>query len=447
MKRFSMVLSLLLMLSLVLGILAGCKNNDTTDNSKETSSVEETPVTVESLMDSMKSFQDSSYSFDMSMSLKMSMNLFGEKSDIAMTLDFVVKANPDIAYLAGTGVMEADGETEENSVEMYIDASDETPVTYTKTDDVWEKSTNSEANIGSFMDNEELINVVLRDKTEKKGTKTCYVVDAEMNMSKMSSVLGEDFDIGEMEVNIPVVLYFDSTTKELLSMEVNCGKELSDMIQKAMLEEQGFTFALDIEEFKIVVDNIDTKFSDVITIPDDVKENAVDADDWNWDDNYVEWQDAFNELVIGGTTLNIREITFQDIMNLRGNNEDVEDLMVEAKDYDFRHFDIEGFGRISFGLENPSDETCYAKDCIIYYVAVTPFTDKDIITDTTVAGIRFFQDTMEDLIERFGEPSGIDEDWDDSTTLTWEDSNMNEFTVTLDKENGTVIDASIYLFD
>lgn len=429
-------------------------------------------VTVDSLLDKLDSTKTESVSFDIDMSIAMSMALFGENSEMSAKMKMSVEAADNKSHVKGTTTTTSDGETDKTETEVYSEFDGKNYSVYTNEGEYWVKST-SDTPSTDLSGVNKIKDAVLREKKEKYDGVECYVIDGTLGLEDISSLSGNDiFDnFGDLDgVTVSATYYFDAKTKDLYAFEVEAGEAFSEMIQQAMMNEIGFSINIKISEFHIVISNLNFNYDGKITIP----KEAYDAEvEWSWsddDDDFdndtptvtpdkdddndedgdyeeydkVEWNKAFNELRVGDKTFDIATLTIKDLLDAGlKSDENIDGFTVNPGRTESVYFELDDWSYLSIGVMNTSDSAMSIEECPVYHVTVSLDEDDDV--DVSLAGIKFFKDTESSLKTMFGQPTTIYRSAY-LVSMSWETKDYNEFGVNIDTESGLVESASVYLY-
>lgn len=445
MKRY---ISIMLVALLTICMFVGCAKTE--------------PVTADSLMNGLQEKNLENVSFDMKIDMSMSVNLLGEKSSVSTTINLSIDSTKDVAHLTGSMKSEEDGETETEAINTWITTDEDgTILTYNLEEDIWTVSKNDDTNLTGLKDAvgvlDNTVSYTLREKTEKYNGKACYVIDVVLNFKDVNIFTEDmfDMDLGS-EGTVNAVYFFDESSKDLVGVEIDMAETLTNLLQNAMKEELGIIIDLTIDKFKMSLSNISMKLESDVSIPKEVVENAVDADDFNWWDDdddkddeteyfdYVDWNEDFDVLTLNGKEYNIRELTVKDLLNAGLESEkNIEDFTINPNSIEHVTFMLDEWSYMSISLQNISEKSIALEDGEIYSISIHIDEDDDV--DATIAGVKFNEDTEETLLEKFGQPYRIDR-MSSAIFICYEDIDFNEITFTIDNDTGTLATVLVYVY-
>lgn len=277
---------LILAVLAIVGTAGGCKGEK---------------VTPEELMTQVTENVEAKKSADANMTLDFAGNISQEANGTSVSVDMTMGMDADIqtiygsgeessSYLKGKVDMSVMGVNISVDMESYAVPEDGKMVSYSGTQGQWTRTETETKDISDEllgMDFAEMVKdgkatVTMADKTEKVGEKDCYVVTMTMTGEAVSefmdassqmidSALG-DTDLDFSDTKLDYVIYVDKSEKLPVKMTVDAANLYNTAMQSVD------AVSADIHQFDITVEMNGYDTVESITVPDDVKQNAVDSD-------------------------------------------------------------------------------------------------------------------------------------------------------------------------
>lgn len=302
------IVALALCLVMVLGLMAGCEKAMDLDTLIQKMDEATKTVTAQSM--------------DAELELEMEMSVTGMTMSIAMDMAMDVRTKTDLSamYMDMTVAMEAMGESEETTMEIYATMEDGDMVSYTyeTTSDTWVRSTQEDYAdlMGQFTGMQQSMSelpkeqMVLAEEQITVNDRACYVLTLNMGgeqfqtymsdyMGTMMSQLtgtGEELDeetkamVEELDwtsLDASVVYHVDAETFLPLEMTMDV-KGLGDVMNKLIGSMMGLAgedaeeveFSIDVPTMKMVMKNAAyNEAVEIPAVPQEAIDNAVDADE------------------------------------------------------------------------------------------------------------------------------------------------------------------------
>lgn len=270
MKKKHGLVSTLLITTMLLGTLSGCDAEKVTAEELVNGAFKETAKSMDA---------DVNFNFDVDVDAS---SLSGTDSDagtmmsIKLNMDCNVKSSETIAYTEGTAQVEFFGMKQKETIKTYSDLSENVSYSYDEDSDSWTKSDLSSDSSFDFAEIAKKITPdIFEDLTleETKDKKADYTVSGVVTYKNLADIIGADLDnmlgssdsINLDDLKYDVKMIFDRKTKVV--------KEYSFVIDTSALSTDEYVF--NSFDFDIKVNSV----NDVeVSIPDDVKNNAVEED-------------------------------------------------------------------------------------------------------------------------------------------------------------------------
>lgn len=302
------IVAVALCLVMVIGLMTGCQKG----------------MDVETLIQKMDEAMKTvtAQSAEVEMDLDMKITTTGVSMNMGMDMDMGIRAKSDFsaAYVDMTMAMEALGQTEETSMEMYAATEDGAMVSYVheSTTDTWVKSVeeNFSESMGELMGMEQTMTEMpkemlsLAKKQETVNDRKCYVLTAEMKGEVFQEYMGEYMEqmmtqisgaeemdqesqaamesMADMDwstLSAKAVYYVDAETFLPLEMTVEVqgmGETMSAMVETmmgALAAGEDVEFSLEVSTFQIVMKNMAyNEDVEIPAVPQEAIDNAIDAD-------------------------------------------------------------------------------------------------------------------------------------------------------------------------
>lgn len=298
-----------------------------------------TKVTKESLLTKMaaKMVNTESYSAVMDMDMKLNLEASGFQMDMIIggNFDMDVTTEPQAAYMNGTMNMEVIGQKMDMNMEMYsVQAGDDMEI-YAKTnfmgvDTGWLKTSakSSGMDVGGitdFMKNfqEESIkklldNVTLAEETVEIDGVECYVITGTETgdviqpwIDYLGESMGDALDNDEAEllksmdwskINVPIELYIDKKETRPVKINMDLKETMNTMMSDVMTQAfatgnvpESFSFEMSFENCDVAMSFDSYGEVEAITVPEDVKSEAKESDDFGLEDEMEDLLGAESE--------------------------------------------------------------------------------------------------------------------------------------------------------
>ncbi len=241
-------------------------------------------LTAESILEQVNENMDNiqSVSGDMAMDvdMKISESGLGMNLIMGMDCDLEMTMEPEIVHMAGKLNLNLMGLSMD--MESYTVTEDDKKITYTKMNNVWEKTEedaeDDEAGVGELFDElSSASELTLQEETEKIDDKEVYVLTAEISGESLNSFMGgvesmaEDageIDLSGVEAAVTLRVYKDEMLPAAVSMEITDAGSVVES-DGTKMEIHSLSLELNYSEF----DTIES-----IEIPEEAQSSGDSAD-------------------------------------------------------------------------------------------------------------------------------------------------------------------------
>ena len=342
MRKFKQLLAYGLVAVMSLSMVAcGSKEDSDDEDDDDSKKKSSKKVTVESLLEDIPADKIESVTagikldLDFGMDLKQAMLDQGTTEDeleeaidngeieedmlnmeIVMKMDVTSEISEDYMHMSGDMEMKAAGEEESDTMESYTDYSDEdTTVTYTYDPDMeeWYKTEEDkeEDDEMSFEDFNKITEYI-KDSEIVDEDDDVYVLEVVLDLEKLSEeeadtmeeimdtagdsaeeFLGDSEDIISSIEELTVTIEIDKDTNYISSIKidlVDMFEEIIKSLSEADAATEQYAGYISINKFAMEITFDDYNKTEV-EIPEDVIEEAVEEDVFDWDDEDFDWDD------------------------------------------------------------------------------------------------------------------------------------------------------------
>lgn len=349
------IVALVLCLVMMVGLMSGCQKKMDAD------------TLYQNMNEAMKAV--TAQAADMEMDLEFTVSTMGISMNIAMSMDMAMQAKADLSamHMDITANMDAMGQSEEISMEVYTAVEDDAVVSYTyeNSTETWVKSVEEGYQELTAQIQELTKELGLDQQTMPKGTLTlekdqvtvndrkCYVLTQQVGGEELKTLLntymdqilnkaieetGEEIDEetrAEMQqvldvlknldwskLSCKMVYHVDAETflpVEGVTEITGLGETLNGMIDTIMamammeMDEEAPAFSVEIPTLKMTLSNM--RYNDaaeVPAVPQEVIDSAVDMDDLMMDDELIDTEvsnpaqpDGSYLLSMGGSSVSV----------------------------------------------------------------------------------------------------------------------------------------------
>lgn len=444
--KIKRVLAMGLTLVMALGVFAGCAKNES--------------VTAESLMSKVSG---NTLKADVTTDIGLTFSYLDVSMNTTVSVKMSLENASDVTHALGTTTSTSPDGTETEDIDVYTERiSDNEFRQYTREGDVWVKSVIENDSSAGLFNSAKITGAKLRPNLYDFSGARCYIVDANLPMDTIGTLTGSLFDgVDLSDTQISVSYYFNSVNKNLIAMRIDAAKSLGNIIVSMLEEQLGTDVTVKVSKFNITARNIERPSDLIVAIPSDVRENAIDIEDYvpvvdlpaidNDDDNdgddirdeqwsdFNEWNDEYNQLTIDGKTFVVGKVIYGELFDVLGEPDDyTEGMTVLAGKVDsFLYTLDDDMNSLYVSFMNTTDVEQSVLDCVVYNVSVMPFVE--MYEGVTLAGVKFDTDTETTLIERFGQPHSIVKT-DDMTNIRWQTEDGDAFNVIIDVKTGSILE-------
>ena len=345
------IVALVLCLVMMVGLMSGCQKKMDAD------------TLYQNMNEAMKAV--TAQAADMEMDLEFTVSTMGISMNIAMSMDMAMQAKSDLSamHMDITADMDAMGQSEEISMEVYTAVEDDAIVSYVHESDAetWVKSVEEGYRELTAQIQELTKELGLDQQTMPKGTLTlekdqitvndrkCYVLTQQVGGEELKTLLntymdkilnaaieesGEEIDEETQQVldvfknldwsklSYKMVYHVDAETflpVEGVTEITGLGETLNGMIDTIMamammeMDEEAPAFSVEIPTLKMTLSNM--RYNDaaeVPAVPQEVIDSAVDMDDLMMDDELIDTEvsnpaqpDGSYLLSMGGSSVSV----------------------------------------------------------------------------------------------------------------------------------------------